>query len=79
MKSCKKNKPRTYLKSTLLNRHPRDKIGLGFDKKKEIKRDKSNVHYLNYRKFGHMSYDCRERPKGPSKHYRTNKKGPNRI
>ncbi|RDY09780.1 hypothetical protein CR513_05822, partial [Mucuna pruriens] len=38
-------------------------LDLGFDKKKEIKREKSNFHCFNYRNFGHMSYDCKERPK----------------
>ncbi|RDX91503.1 hypothetical protein CR513_26510, partial [Mucuna pruriens] len=61
------------------NIHPYDKNDLGYDKKKEIKRDKSTTHYLNCRKFGHMFYDCRDLPKGPSKPSRTNKKGPNRI
>ncbi|RDX76425.1 hypothetical protein CR513_43585, partial [Mucuna pruriens] len=45
------------------NRHPHNKFGLGFDKKKEIKKNKSNVHYLNCRKFGHMFYDYKECPK----------------
>ncbi|RDX99439.1 hypothetical protein CR513_17514, partial [Mucuna pruriens] len=41
--------------------------------------DKSTTHCINYRKFGHLSYDCKNRLKGPSKPSRTNKKGPNRI
>ncbi|RDY01596.1 hypothetical protein CR513_15056, partial [Mucuna pruriens] len=31
------------------------------------------------RKFGHLAYDCRDRPKGPFKPSRTNKKRPNII
>ncbi|RDY01597.1 hypothetical protein CR513_15057, partial [Mucuna pruriens] len=60
-------------------RHPYDKIGLGYDKKNDIKRDKSNIHCINYRKFRHLSYDCRDCPKGLPKPSRTNKKGPNKI
>ncbi|RDX73858.1 hypothetical protein CR513_46471, partial [Mucuna pruriens] len=48
-------------------------------RKKKIKRDKLNAHCLNCRKFRHLSYDCRERPKELSKPSRTNKRGPNRI
>ncbi|RDX98508.1 hypothetical protein CR513_18549, partial [Mucuna pruriens] len=60
-------------------RHPYDKIGVGCDKKKDLKKDKSNSHCLNYGNFGNLSYDCREHPKGSSKQTRTNKKGPKRI
>ncbi|RDX66798.1 hypothetical protein CR513_54401, partial [Mucuna pruriens] len=61
------------------NRHPHNKSGLGFDNKKEIKRDKSKVHCLNCKKFGHMFYDCRECLKRLFKPSRTNKKGPKNI
>ncbi|RDX88944.1 hypothetical protein CR513_29400, partial [Mucuna pruriens] len=60
--------------------HPRDKYGIGFDKKKDLKKDKSTSYCLNYGKFGHMSYSCGDCPKKkPSKHFKTNKKGPKKI
>ncbi|RDX67555.1 hypothetical protein CR513_53554, partial [Mucuna pruriens] len=55
------------------------KSDLGFEKKNKIKKDKPNIHCLNCRKFGHKSSDYRERPKGPSKPSKTNKKGPKKI
>ncbi|RDY11808.1 hypothetical protein CR513_03476, partial [Mucuna pruriens] len=42
----------------------------------DLSQDKSIVHYG---KFGHLSYDCKDCPKGSSKPSRTNKKRPNKI
>ncbi|RDX64007.1 hypothetical protein CR513_57484, partial [Mucuna pruriens] len=50
------------------NKHPYDKTSLGYDKKKEIKKNKSTSHCLNCKKLDTLSK--------PSK---TNKKGPNII
>ncbi|RDX85898.1 hypothetical protein CR513_32841, partial [Mucuna pruriens] len=50
------------------NKSSHDKSSLDFEKDKEII-EKPNIHYSIYRKFGHRSYDCRERPKGPSIRY----------
>ncbi|RDX76422.1 hypothetical protein CR513_43582, partial [Mucuna pruriens] len=60
-------------------RHLYDKTSIGYDKKKDLKKDKSNSHCLNYGGFGYLSYDCRNCPKGSSKPTRTNKKVPKRI
>ncbi|RDX84340.1 hypothetical protein CR513_34626, partial [Mucuna pruriens] len=60
-------------------RHSYDKTGLCYDKKKKLKNDKSTSHCINCGKFKQKSYDCIERPKGPSKPTKTNKKGPKRI
>ncbi|RDX64045.1 hypothetical protein CR513_57442, partial [Mucuna pruriens] len=60
------------LKQSLILKHKRhsyDKSGIGYDKKKDLKKDK----------FGHLSYCCKNHPKGSFKQSRTNKKIPNRI
>ncbi|RDX75496.1 hypothetical protein CR513_44605, partial [Mucuna pruriens] len=60
-------------------RHLYEKFGIEYDKKKDLKKDKSISYYLNCGKFAHLSYDCKDHPKGPSKPSRTNRKGAKRI
>ncbi|RDX91267.1 hypothetical protein CR513_26783, partial [Mucuna pruriens] len=59
-------------------RRPHDKLGLGFEKDKELK-EKPNIHCLNHRNFGCRFYDYIVHPKGSSKSSRTNPKGPKKI
>ncbi|RDX94251.1 hypothetical protein CR513_23381, partial [Mucuna pruriens] len=72
------NSTKTLNKLLKYSRSPHDKFGLGFEKEKEIK-EKSNIHYSNYRKFGCRSYDYRECSKGSFKPSRTSPKGPKKI
>ncbi|RDX86023.1 hypothetical protein CR513_32700, partial [Mucuna pruriens] len=69
------NGSKTLKKILKHNRHPYDKTGLGYDKKKDLKKDKPIAHYIKCGKFGHQFYDYKGHPKGPSKPFRTNKKG----
>ncbi|RDX78362.1 hypothetical protein CR513_41367, partial [Mucuna pruriens] len=69
------------LKNILKNkRHPYDKFGIGYDKKKYLKKDKSTSHCVNCGKFGYLCYDCGDcKKKRSSKPFKTNQKGPKRI
>ncbi|RDY04464.1 hypothetical protein CR513_11831, partial [Mucuna pruriens] len=53
------------------SRSSHDKSCIGFEKEKEMK-EKPNIHYSNYRKFG-------QRPKGSPKPLRTTPKGSKKI
>ncbi|RDY10141.1 hypothetical protein CR513_05383, partial [Mucuna pruriens] len=68
------------MKNSLKNkRHSYEKSSIGYDKKKDLKKDKSTSHSLNCGRFRHLSYDCRYYPKGSFKPFKTNKKRPKRI
>ncbi|RDX70583.1 hypothetical protein CR513_50161, partial [Mucuna pruriens] len=50
--------------------HPYDKFDISYDKKNNLKKDKSTSHYLNYGRFGHISYDYRE-PNNPGRRHQS--------
>ncbi|RDX92102.1 hypothetical protein CR513_25820, partial [Mucuna pruriens] len=88
MKVYKKKNPITYLKSifqNLMDNFKRNIKGIHITKlllvmiKKIFEKEKSTSHRLNYGRFGHLSYDYRDSPKGLSIPTKTNKKGPKRI
>ncbi|RDY13750.1 hypothetical protein CR513_01281, partial [Mucuna pruriens] len=45
-----------------LKRYPYEKFGIGYNKKKNLKKEKSTSHFLNCGRFRHLSYDCRDCP-----------------
>ncbi|RDX69645.1 hypothetical protein CR513_51211, partial [Mucuna pruriens] len=61
-------------------RNPNEKYGIGYDKGKDLKKNKFSFKIFNYGKNGHTSFNSKNHPKKRSSNIsKTNYKGPKQI